>query len=155
MGFALGQRSLSFCTRVDSRLMAVVARALEISPVDAGVTQEQTRTPEQERALIAAGRSTTMHSHHIIGYGEAAPGYSGAIDLVPWTGSAFSWDWDLIYPLAAAMRQASIELVTPATWGGCWGKLMQEITGDDAAAMKAATVGNRFPDGPHFELGRN
>jgi peptidoglycan LD-endopeptidase CwlK len=152
--FALGARSLSYCTRVDPRLMAVVARALTLSTVDACVTQEQTRTPEQEQALIAAGRSTTMHSHHIIGYGEAAPGCSGAIDLVPWIGQP-SWDWNLIYPLAAAMRQASIDLATPITWGGCWSKLMQEIAGSDATAMQAATAGNRFPDGPHFELGRN
>jgi hypothetical protein len=150
----LSEKSLSFCTKVDPRLMAVVKEALSNTNQEVGVTAEQTRTSDEEAALVKAGRSHTMHSHHIIGYGEAQPGYSGAIDLTPIVDGRFQWYWPLIYPVALAMRDASIKLKTPITWGGCWDKLLWEIDGN-LVALKAAVQANKFPDGPHYELGRN
>ena len=172
MSFSLGARSLSFATHVDPTLIRVVQHALSISTQDAGFTAEQSRTLAEEQALVAAGRSHTLKSHHIIGCPGAAPGYSGAVDLVPWldSGKAFSWQWALIYPLAVAMRQASIELSVPITWGGAWDRILSEIDvpadGDPADALRAASdayvgreraKGVRSPliDGPHYELGRN
>lgn len=154
MTFALGARSLSFVSHVDPRMVAVAQAAIALSSQDFGFTAEQSRTLAEEQALMAQGVSHTLHSHHIIDCetGWAAPGHSGAVDAVPWSGSAFVWDWNLIYPIAAAFKAASIQLATPVTWGGCWNKLLTEIPGDDAAAMQAAHAGF---DGPHFELGRN
>lgn len=166
MTYALGTRSLSFCTHVDPRMMALARCAIGVSTRDFGFTAEQSRTVAEEQTLVAKGFSHTLHSHHIIdciapGH-WAQPGYSGAIDAVPWNGSVFVWDWDMIYPIAAAFKAASLKLNIPATWGGCWDRLLSEIPGDDAAAMKAASQdylarrgGHGFIDGPHFEIGIN
>ncbi len=159
MTFAFGAKSLSFCTRVDPRMMAVAKLAITLTEQDFGFTAEQSRTVAEEAALMAKGFSHTMHSHHLINDGSltwektpSATGFSGAIDAVAWDGTKFVWEWPRQYVIAAAFKAASIRLNTPITWGGCWGKLMSEIPGDDAAAMHA--VQNGF-DGPHFELGRN
>lgn len=159
MTYTLGSRSLSFCTRVDPRLMAVVQLAITLTEQDFGFTAEQSRTVTEEAALLAKGFSHTMHSHHLINDGSlgwektpSAIGTSGAVDAVAWDGTKFVWEWPRQYVIAATFKAASIHLATPITWGGCWGKLLTEISGDDAAAMKAAQ--NGF-DGPHFELGRN
>ena len=166
MAHPLTAKSLSYCTHVDPRLIAVVQHALTLSSQDGGFTTEQSRTQAEEDALVAKGVSHSHHSHHIIGCPGAAPGYSGAVDLVPWNGVAFVWEWPRVYVLAAAMLQASIDLATPVTWGGVWDRLMSDISGKDAAAMQAESsayaareraAGNFHPllDGPHYELGRN
>lgn len=159
MTYALGSRSLSFVTRVDPRLIAVAKAAIAISTQDFGFTAEQSRTIAEERALMLKGFSHTMHSHHLINDGslgwepmQSEIGFSGALDAAPWDGTKFVWDWDLIYPIAAAFKRASIQLGFPVTWGGCWRKLLSEIPGDDAAAMKSAHTGF---DGPHMQLGAN
>jgi hypothetical protein len=126
-----------------------------LSTQDFGFTEEQSRTLAEEQVKVREGFSHTLHSHHIIDCepGWAAPGCSGALDAAPYVeGRGFVWEWPLIYPVAAAFKAASLQLGIDVTWGGCWGRLMREIPGDDAAAMKAAQTGF---DGPHFELGRN
>ncbi len=169
MGFMLSERSLSFVTRVDPRLVAVARRAITLSDQDFGFTEPQSRTVAEEAALVERGVSHTLRSHHIIdceGPGRwAAPGCSGAIDCVPWDGRAFVWEWPRIYPIAAAMRAASDALATPITWGGVWDRLMSEYgasASDIAAAEQAYAARQRavgdhrvLLDGPHFELGRN
>jgi peptidoglycan L-alanyl-D-glutamate endopeptidase CwlK len=163
MAYSLGQRSLSFCTRVDPRLMAVAKLAISLSTQDFGFTAEQSRTVAEEAEEVAKGFSHTMHSHHLINDGSlgwevtpSAVGFSGAVDAVPWNGTTFVWDWPLIYPIAVAFKAASLQLSIPVTWGGgFWGKLLSETPGDDATAMEAAhNAGGGF-DGPHHELGRN
>lgn len=159
MTYFLGKRSLGFCARVDPRMMAVAKLAISLSTQDFGFTEEQSRTVEEEAAKVRQGFSHTMHSHHLINDGslgwEKTPstiGFSGAIDAVPWEGSKFVWDWELIYPVVAAFKDASRRLLTPITWGGCWGELLGDIPGSTPADMKAARTSW---DGPHFELGRN
>lgn len=163
MTFALGALSLSRCARVDPRMMAVAKLAISVSTQDFGFTEEQSRTIPEELEKVHQGVSHTMHSHHLVNSEDhpltweplqSAIGFSGAVDAVPWVAArkAFVWDWELIYPIVAAFKAASLTLATPVTWGGCWGKLLSEIPGNDAAAMKAARVSW---DGPHFELGRN
>jgi hypothetical protein len=152
--FALGAKSLGFATRVDPRLLEVAKLAITLSAQDFGFSAEQSRTVAEEAQEVREGFSHTMHSHHIIDCepGWAAPGCSGAVDAVAWDGEKFVWEWPRQYVIAAAFKAASLRLGIPITWGGCWGKLMSEIPGDDAAAMKAAQSGF---DGPHFELFRN
>lgn len=160
MTFALGSRSLSFCTHVDPRLIAVAKAAVAVSTQDFGFTAEQSRTVAEEHALLLKGASHSMHSHHLINDGsltweplQSAEGYSGAVDAVPWDGSKFVWDVALCFPIAAAFKQASISLGFPVTWGGCWGKLLTDIPGSSAAALQAGAKGGW--DFVHFELGRN
>lgn len=165
MTYAFGAASLSRITHVDPRLVAVAKLAISISTQDFGFSAEQSRTVAEEAEEVAKGFSHTMHSHHLINQGPgtvtfektpSAVGFSGAVDAVPWNGTAFVWEWPRIYPIAAAFKAASIKLATPITWGGgSWGKLMTELAGDDAAAMEAAHLAGGGFDGPHFELGRN
>jgi len=155
MTCTLSTRSLSFVSRVDPRLIAVAKLAISLSTQDFGFTAEQSRTLAEERALMTRGFSHTIHSHHLINDGsltweatQSAVGFSGAIDAVPWNGSAFVWEWPLIYPVAEAFREASAQLAMPITWGGEWGKLLTDVKGGPISSHTGF-------DGPHFELGRN
>ena len=166
MTYAFGARSLGFCTHVDPRMVDTAKLALSLSAQDFGFTEEQSRTLNYQRELVRKGVSQTLHSHHIIdcnGPGVwALPGHSGALDAVPWDGTKFVWDWEKVYEVAAAFKKASRQNGIPVTWGGCWDRLLSEIPGDDAAAMKHASDdyvrrhgGHAFIDGPHFEWNRN
>jgi hypothetical protein len=154
MAFMLGAKSLSFVTRVDPRMIAVAKYAIGISEQDFCFTEEQSRDQAEEAQMVARGVSKTMHSHHLI---NQATGFSGAVDAVPWSQVRGPyWDWDAGYLIAVAFKKASIALKTDVTWGGGdWWKLLTEIPGDDAAAMKAAHGEYHGFDAPHFELGRN
>lgn len=172
MTYALGARSLSFVTHVDPRMVDLTKVAISISLQDFGFTAEQSRTTAEEAVEVREGFSHTMHSHHLIQDGSlgweptpSAFGTSGAVDAVPWDGTKFVWDWDMIYSVAAAFRQASITTTTPATWGGYWATPLHLIPGllaaplalvDAAARLKTIHLAHGgFADGPHFELGRN
>ncbi len=163
MTFALGSRSLARCKQVDSRLIAVVELALSYGIQDGGFAAEQSRTPAEEAALVKAGRSHTMFSRHIIGAPHAAPGASGAVDLVPWINGAFVWDWPSCAALAFAMRRAGIASDISLTWGGVWDRRLADLGVSDSADMLAASnayaarehaAGNPHPllDGPHFQI---
>ncbi|HEY5071746.1 MAG TPA: M15 family peptidase [Caulobacteraceae bacterium] len=163
MAFSLSATSLSHTSHVAPAMMAVALLAIELTSQDFGFTEEQSRTAAEEAAKVASGASHTLHSHHLI---NPATGFSEALDAVPFADGKFVWDWNLIFPVAAAFKAASTRLATPITWGAVWDRLMGEIPGDDAAAMRAGEVAyiarrrsaghhNVFVDGPHFELGRN
>lgn len=169
MSYALGQKSLSFCQHVDPRLIAVVQKALSYRVQDGGFACEQSRTLDQEKVLVAQGVSHTLHSHHIIDCmpGWAPPGFSSAVDLVPWNGSAFTWNWTMCYALASAMRRAAVESNIRITWGGCWDKTLNEMGSAPEAPMSGVAIaaessayaarqadkGNphAFLDGPHYQ----
>ena len=63
MAFALGAKSLAELAGVDPRLVAVVKRAIEISPQDFAV-HDGLRTEAEQTALVRAGASQTMNSMH-------------------------------------------------------------------------------------------
>ena len=111
---------------------------------------EGVRTMERQRDLVAAGASQTMNSRHITGH---------AVDLVPLVDGQPTWDWQWYYPMADAMRAATIAEKVPIIWGGAWGLLMSDYTtalaGQDRYKARMKTLGVRpFLDGPHFELAR-
>lgn len=166
MTFTLSDRSLGFIMKVDPRLTAVAKLAISLSTQDFGFTEEQSRTPAEQAKKVAHGFSKTMHTHHMINDGKGSTawmktqpdvGYCGALDAVAYINGAFSWaSAEPYYAIAAAFKAASVKLLTPVTWGACWGKLLQDIPGDDAAAMKAAHLAaGGFSDFPHMELGAN
>ena len=162
MTYLLGAKSLANLAGVDPALVAVAKLAITLTGQDFGFTTPQVRTVAQEEVLIAQGASHCLHSHHIPGpEGDGPIGRGGACDAVPWTGSAFVWEWPRIFVIARAFKGAAARLNTGITWGGVWDKLMSQY--DDPAAEESAYVGRRqaggyprvFVDGPHFELGRN
>jgi peptidoglycan L-alanyl-D-glutamate endopeptidase CwlK len=172
MTYVLSAGSLGLITKVDQRLVKVAQLAITLTTQDFGFTEEQSRTLAEEAQKIAKGDSQTLRSHHLINDGSltwektpSAIGYSGALDAVPWNGTAFVWEWPRIYQVAAAFRAASDQLNTPITWGGVWDKLMSEYGSTPAeiaaeelayvARQKAAGNHRVLIDGPHYELGRN
>lgn len=112
MPFKLSSRSLKALEGVHPDLVAVVKRAIQITPVDF-VVIEGVRTIERQRELFKAGASRTMKSRHLVGM---------AVDLAPMLNGSVRWDWPLFYPLASSMKSAALELTSPVTWGGDWRK---------------------------------
>lgn len=123
MTFTLSKASRAKLVGVHPALVAVVERAIEITPVDFRIT-EGLRTVTRQKQLFAAGASKTMNSRHLTGH---------AVDVVALVSGQVRWDWPLYPKIAAAFKQAALELDTPIVWGGDWTTLK---------------------DGPHFELDR-
>ncbi|WP_433947434.1 M15 family metallopeptidase [Brevundimonas diminuta] len=113
MAFRLSSRSLARLDGVHPDLIRVVKRAIQITPVDFGIT-EGLRTKERQKELVAKGASRTLNSRHLTGH---------AVDVVAYIGSEVRWDWPLYPKIAAAFRQATKEEGVPITWGGDWPKL--------------------------------
>lgn len=108
--FKFSQRSENNLKRVNPDLVKIVRRALQLSPVDFGIT-EGLRTVERQRQLVAAGKSQTMNSRHISGH---------AVDVFAYPTSAGSWEWKYYEQIATAFKQAAKELNIPVEWGGDW-----------------------------------
>ena len=146
--FKLSKRSTANLVGVHPDLVAVVSRAIEITPIDFGVT-EGIRTVERQKQLVAAGASKTMNSRHITGH---------AVDVAAYLGSQVRWDFGLYLQIAEAFRAAARELNTPVVWGACWTTINR--SDDLGAAVAAYTArkkqegGRPLIDGPHFELWR-
>lgn len=108
--FKFSQRSENNLKGVSPDLVKIVRRALQLSPVDFGIT-EGLRTVERQRQLVAAGKSQTMNSRHISGH---------AVDVFAYPTSAGSWEWKYYEQIATAFKQAAKELNIPVEWGGDW-----------------------------------
>ena len=93
---------------VDSRLIQVVKRAIEITTVDFKVL-EGVRTLERQQELLKQKVTQTLKSKHLEGL---------AVDLGALKGADVSWDKPLYFEIAKAMKQASKELNIPIRWGG-------------------------------------
>lgn len=123
MNFRLSQSSRSRLEGVHPALVAVVEAAIRRTPVDFRVTEGR-RTPERQRALVAAGASRTLSSRHLTGH---------AVDVAAMVAGQVRWDWPLYPRIADAFQAAARDLGVPIVWGGDWRMLK---------------------DGPHFELDR-
>jgi peptidoglycan L-alanyl-D-glutamate endopeptidase CwlK len=133
---------------VHENLIAVVHRAIEITPQDFSV-HDGIRTLDEQKALVKRGASNTLRSRHITGH---------AVDLVPYIAGKLRWEWEPIYVIAEAVRTAAAELDTPIRWGGAWGLDFTESEDstedlvEDYAARRREAGKRVFLDGPHYEL---
>jgi peptidoglycan L-alanyl-D-glutamate endopeptidase CwlK len=149
MGFKLSSRSIARLTGVDSKLIEVVERAIEITNIDFGVIQGL-RTVEEQKTLVATGASKTMKSKHLIGK---------AVDLGAYLGSRLSWEITLYDDIADAIKQAATELGVAIRWGAAWHikditkykGTMQEAT-NEYVDLRRSQGKRPFVDAPHFEL---
>ncbi len=91
-------------------LVRVVHRALQLSPIDFGIS-EGLRSMERQLQLKKAGASKTLNSRHLTGH---------AVDVMAYVGKEVRWDWPLYEQIAVAFKQAAAELDVPITWGGDW-----------------------------------
>ena len=148
MSFKLSTRSLDKLEGVDSDLVAVVKRAIELTKVDFGVIYGM-RTVEEQEKLVAAGKSQTMKSNHLVGK---------AVDLMAYVDGKGVWELNVYDDLCDAMKAAAEELGTPVKWGAAWseGDIRTYPSTAEDAMMKYIDLrrsqGRRpFIDGPHFE----
>lgn len=102
-----------------------MATAIQRTEIDFAIT-EGVRTLRRQKELVAAGASKTLNSRHLDGH---------AVDIVAYVGNEARWDWPLYAKLAKTIKKAADDCRIPIEWGG-------EIFGD------------RFKDGPHFQLPR-
>ena len=126
MAFRFSKRSLERMEGVHPHLVAVMHRALELTPIDFTVL-EGVRSLDRQKELVANGASQTMNSRHLI----ADNGVAHAIDIAPYVDGTVSWHWPHYHTLAPAVKQAALELNVPIEWGGDW---------------------KSFKDGPHWQL---
>jgi peptidoglycan L-alanyl-D-glutamate endopeptidase CwlK len=110
MTWRFSHRSEARMVGVHPDLVRIARRALELSPVDFGIT-EGMRTLERQKQLVAAGASKTMKSRHLTGH---------ALDVVAYVGSDVRWDWPLYTTISKAFKQAAIDLKLHVEWGGDW-----------------------------------
>lgn len=108
--YSLSEKSINKLDGVNSFLVQVVKRAIELSTIDFGVT-EGLRTVERQKELFATGKTQTMKSKHLVGR---------AVDLVAMPNGRVSWEWKYYIHIATAMKQAAKELGVDIEWGGDW-----------------------------------
>ncbi len=154
MSFRLSQRSIDRLEGVHPDMTAVVERAIQLTEVDFGVTQG-VRTLDEQKANVAAGRSQTMRSKHLL----QDDGFSHAVDVVAYVGSDVSWELNLYDDICDAFKKAAEEVGCSIKWGASWSEGdIRSYPGSAEDAMMAyvdlrRSQGRRpFIDAPHFEL---
>lgn len=110
MAFNLSKASRARLVGVHPELVAIVERAIELTPVDFKIT-EGLRSVTRQKELFAAKATQTMNSRHLTGH---------AIDVVAMVGGSVRWDWPLYGRIATAFKQAALERGSPIVWGGDW-----------------------------------
>jgi peptidoglycan LD-endopeptidase CwlK len=145
--FTFGEKSLRELEGVHPELVALVHRALELSDQDFAV-HDGLRTKAEQEQLLISGASQTLDSKHLTG---------DAIDLVPVINGKLRWEWEPIYTVAKAVRQAAKELNLKITWGAAWDVNFTntldtpEAVSDAYVARRKAAGKKPFLDGPHFQ----
>jgi len=108
MTYKLSSKSLERLQGVDERLVRVVKRAIEITPIDFSVL-EGLRTLERQKQLVADGFSQTLKSKHLTGH---------AVDLGCIVDGKITWDKQHYVTLSLAVKKAAEELRINIRWGG-------------------------------------
>lgn len=111
--FKLSVNSLNKLKDVEPKLIAVAVRALQLSPVDFGVTCGL-RTLEEQQKLYNEGKSKTLNSKHLPG----KRGLAEAIDVAAYVDGKITWYYPEYEKIAVAFKQAAKELNVPIKWGG-------------------------------------
>ena len=145
--YKLSKRSLSKLKGVDERLVEVVKRAIEITKQDFSVICGL-RTIEEQRRLLAEGRTQTLKSNHLTGL---------AVDLAAYD-KGISWDVNDYFAIYEAMREAAIELDVRIR-GGLYWLAPANATKASAEELMNIYIDTRkaqgrkpFVDAVHFEL---
>ena len=154
MAFNLSNRSRNKLDGVHPQLVAVVEGAIKLTKVDFGVTYGVRTIAEQEK-LVAAGRSQTMKSKHLI----QDDGFSHAVDVVAYDGSDVVWELNVYDDICDAFKVAARDVGISIKWGAAWSEgEIRSYEGTAEDAMNAyidlrRSQGRRpFIDGPHFEV---
>ncbi|MEM9735387.1 MAG: M15 family peptidase, partial [Pseudomonadota bacterium] len=103
--FRFGTRSMGELRGVHPDLTAVCEKAIAITTVDFGVF-DGLRTAADQNRLFRRGASQIDGYQRKGRHQQQSTGYGHAVDLVPWIGGRFVWDWDAIYEIAEAVTIA-------------------------------------------------
>ena len=149
MSFTLSVRSNAKLNGVEPSLVAVTKRAIELTKIDFGVIYGM-RTEEEQKKLVAAGKSQTMKSNHLVGR---------AVDLMAYVDGKGCWELNVYDDLCDAMKAAAEELGIAVKWGAAWSEgdiCTYPGTAEDAMMkyidLRRSQSRRPFIDGPHFEL---
>ena len=107
MAFKLSNRSLAKMEGVDDSLVAVVNRAIELTKVDFGVIYGL-RTVEEQKKLVAAGKSQPMKSKRLEGR---------AVEVMAEADGKGGWELKIYGDLCGASQSAGKELGGASKWG--------------------------------------
>jgi peptidoglycan L-alanyl-D-glutamate endopeptidase CwlK len=162
-GFKFGATSQKNLAGVKKELAAVAALALTKYTTQDFMCFDGLRTIEEQRRLVATGKSKTMNSMHL----PQKDGFSHAMDLVPVNDKGQPvWDWKMIYPVVLAVDQAATQLgyAQNIVWGGAWDRRLSDfgyarinseftfhMYEQEVKAYCQRHAGSDFIDGPHFE----
>lgn len=126
MKYYLSKRSLDNLIGVHPDLVSVVERAIEITPLDFGVS-EGLRTYQKQQQMVSEGKSQTLESLHL----KQMDGFSHAVDLYVLVDGKPTCEHKYFRKVIQAMFTAAIELGVQIEAGGLW---------------------RDFLDSPHFQL---
>lgn len=121
MPYRFSIRSNTNLKGVKPALVKVMREAIVNSPYDFIVTCGL-RTLEQQKVLVATGKSRTLKSKHLTG---------NAVDIAVLVDGEVSWDLKYYREVADHVKKIAKSLGVRVTWGGDW---------------------SGFIDGPHFQL---
>ena len=139
-GWKFGRLSEERLKMLHPDLETVLRAALPHSPFDFGIGKSSIRTIEEQKRLVAEGRSRTMNSRHIPRvpinpsiYGFSIPqAVSHAADLLVYRAPGeLSWEAADFTRVAEVVKRVAGEKGVTIEWGGDW---------------------RSFFDGPHFQL---
>jgi len=152
--FKLSKRSLGKLEGVHPDMVETVKLAITLTKIDFGITCG-VRTLEKQKKLLAAGKSQTMKSKHLL----QSDSYSHAIDALAYVDGDVCWELNIYDEICDAMAAAAKVTGTSIKWGAAWSE--GDIRSYESTAEKAMnnyidlrkSQGRKFfLDGPHFEL---
>ncbi len=110
--FSFSRRSAASLATLDHDLQRVARLALKMTRIDFTIISAR-RTLQEQRRLVAAGKSQTLRSRHL--KGEALD----FVPLDPVTGKGV-FNRALAIEVAVAFMDAGQVLNCPVKWGGTW-----------------------------------
>jgi peptidoglycan LD-endopeptidase CwlK len=121
--YKFGKRSTDNLAGVKDSLITVMKAAIADSPLDFAITCGM-RTIEQQKVLVATGKSRTMKSKHLTGH---------AVDIVVFIDGKITWEFKYYKQVATHIKKIAAKLGVEIEWGGDWAS---------------------FIDGPHFQVSK-
>jgi peptidoglycan L-alanyl-D-glutamate endopeptidase CwlK len=123
MAYRLSKKSLDRLAGIKEPLQALAKASIVDSPYDFSITCGL-RTIEEQKVLVATGKSRTMKSRHLTG---------NAFDIAVFVDGKITWDLKYYKAVATHIKKVAAKLGIKIVWGGDW---------------------KSFIDGPHFELSK-
>lgn len=163
MTFSFGKTSTAQIERLHPALKSVITEALKVSPIDYGVLRlGGARTADEQYDLWLQGRFghpgkivTQLDGHNKPSNHQIkSDGFGYAVDIVPYMGGAFSWNWEYIFPIIGAVAKVAKAQGISLRWGGVWDRKLEELGADLEAEVAAYCKRHPGPDhidGPHLE----